>query len=335
MLRDLRVQKTVHPAFRSANQSDVLDPTTNSLAYLYFLSARLKAGKSRDDSYLLSLSHAFSSKFSNQVWIAPGKVKAFAQSVCAIAEPYLYANTATHFLTPIHAMLIKFTILSKHFSVVRPILDLDISNIKQSKFDLKMQDFLLYFYYGVIINSILCHDHVYLHTAPATHTSWIQIEAYRKCVLTNLLPLFTPPTTSRMLQTHCGAYQNWPKPSNPEQHRKPMQAFKATEVFGNYGLATRHAILGLTKTFLTLSILDITKATLNDGKGLASISVKDNLMVFFHDEREDFAEILKAMTFSKIISKEEHSLQISKEFIGSLTRFLRPVAVMGAEKDEV
>ncbi|KAI8843108.1 hypothetical protein BC829DRAFT_401071 [Chytridium lagenaria] len=294
MLRDLvetallagdsyeRVQKTVYPAFRSANQTvfltqnsdldplrDVLDPATNSLAYLYFLSARLKAGKGRDDSYFLSLSHAFSSKFSNQVWIAPGKVKAFAQSVCSIAERYRVLT----------------------FEKLRRAVE----------------------FFEICI------------TVPATHTSWIQIEAYRKCVLTNFIatgksytmPKFTSPTTSRMLQTNCGAYQELAKALESE-------LLKSTELLGKSGN------LGLARQSYGLAT-----PTLNDGV-TRNTQVESAVLSLFKRKSHD----------SKIISKEDYSLQISKEFIGKVLLMdgrgdrLNSLPSgsgqwMGAEKDEV
>ncbi|KAJ3214855.1 hypothetical protein HDU67_001120 [Dinochytrium kinnereticum] len=397
-----QVQRLVYPLYRTANQNafalqpgepdpldSILDPKTNSLAYLYFLTSRLKAGRPQDDARLLSLVHTFANVYSEQVWIAPTRVKSMALGVCSIADrlgkPGLVVAilkklltqspsimdplSLNHQLTSVHFLLARYCLLSKQFNVARSIIDIDISDIKKSRFELRIQDYLLYFYYGGII-----YTHLKIYTraqeffelcfsTPSHAVSLIQIEAYRKCLLMHFIatgdvysaPKYTAPIMTRMLQTHGAQYQDLAKSIEAAAKQKAQTEFlKATELLsksGNIGLARKcfqsaiqHSILGLTKTYLTLPLVDIPKtishdfpsidlekevlSLIQDGKVLASISFRDNGMVSFHDEHEGYAggetvtllekEIFRMVSLSEVITKEEQHLQTSKEFIGKI-----------------
>ncbi|KAJ3186363.1 COP9 signalosome complex subunit 3 [Gaertneriomyces sp. JEL0708] len=281
-----------------------LDPAHHSLAYLFVLVARM-AASTAPDLQLLQYSVRFAESFDRkQIFIYPQKMREFGshltkmvdaaeQPLAAVlplkyvcekwSEPY---GNKGHQLTPMHAHLTKYCILSKAYATALPILDSDIDEVEPQKFDLQYQDFLLYHYYGGIIYATLKRFERAARffrlcvVAPApTVASAIQVEAYRKLILVSLiingrapaLPKYVNNAVVRACKSYASSYTEFAQSfASLNAARLENEFRKHQEEFvshNNRGLAlqclqalTRKNIQQLTETYITLSLTDIAKA---------------------------------------------------------------------------
>ncbi|KAJ3097661.1 COP9 signalosome complex subunit 3 [Phlyctochytrium planicorne] len=430
-----KVQKLVHPKYKMENPSTflsggevdplatgILNAKQHSLAYLYFLTTRIKAtipstptGPARSASfheYLASSSSSSSSSsapaqvtgrmlkdwklvlhftrnFSDQIWISPSKVKALATGICDLAErlgkpamavgPLLDLirrsqrvfdpQSDHHQLTFLHVPLLKFALLSRQLRAVKQLLDLDLSYIAKDHWDIKTKDFLLYCYYGgnVYVGLKEYSRAIELYElcliTPANAISSIQIEAYRRLLLTKIVEsgkLYTLPKNvsnpiSRGIGSFATPYQDFAKAieksivsKNVPETQKFIEVFARNNHLGLSKLCFMnmlcHSILGLTKTFITLSLADMNNGVagshslwqienevlslVQSQKIYASISHKDGGMVSFHDDEEKYDSetlvqlmeeaTIKVIKLSKVIAREEQIIATSKDFVGKV-----------------
>ncbi|KAJ3143773.1 COP9 signalosome complex subunit 3, partial [Irineochytrium annulatum] len=364
-----RVSKNLLPALRMMNPQSLaqgtdcdplgdrlINPTDHSLAYLYILVARFKQDQRSPESVVLAhvdLASEFSKSFdARQVWLAPDMMLQLGQQLGLVADrlgmlgmpvgiirnlllrsSYVYrvsgGGAPTHSLTTLHPILMKYCLLSKMYSMARPIVMTELTSIEQEKFELTIQTFLLYHYYGGMVliglkEFGLALDFFHLCiSAPANACSAIQVEAHRKHILVSLLhtghvtqlPKYTSQVVTRSCASQSQAYADFAKAfesGNPA--RVAAELAKHLDVFTrhrNFGLArqcmddlVRREIIKLTRTYLTLSLVDIAKAVgiegasdvdlavaaerevlrlVDEGKVFATISHADGGMVSFHD----------------------------------------------------
>ncbi|KAH8398358.1 hypothetical protein KR215_008865 [Drosophila sulfurigaster] len=200
-------------------------------------------------------------------------------------------------LTPIHADLCQLSLKAKHFNVVLPFLDTDITDISTVAAECKNQQqqqpqhtldanndakyFLLYYYYGGMIYTAVKNYERALYffevciTTPAMAMSHIMLEAYKKFLMVSLIVegkiAYIPKNAQvigrfmKPLANHYHDLVNVYDNSSSEELR--ILILKYSEAFtrdNNMGLAKQVAtslykrnIQRLTKTFLTLSLSDV------------------------------------------------------------------------------
>ncbi|KAH8366124.1 hypothetical protein KR093_009332 [Drosophila rubida] len=200
-------------------------------------------------------------------------------------------------LTPIHADLCQLSLKAKHFDVVLPFLDADITDISTVAAECKNQQqqqpqhtldanndakyFLLYYYYGGMIYTAVKNYERALYffevciTTPAMAMSHIMLEAYKKFLMVSLIVegkiAYIPKNAQvigrfmKPLANHYHDLVNVYDNSSSEELR--ILILKYSEAFtrdNNMGLAKQVAtslykrnIQRLTKTFLTLSLSDV------------------------------------------------------------------------------
>ncbi|KAF8939510.1 hypothetical protein BGZ58_009515 [Dissophora ornata] len=265
-LKDLSEQVFAARPQGQTDPMDALSPALHSLAYLYFLLQRCKA------------SHGFHPALMEKVW-------EFVNT-CDGEQIQQASNKALYFAEALVKMATdtqQTCLLAQSFKDIIPILDNDISDVKRQHTQINYKDFLLYHYYGGMIYAYIKNFERSVEffklavSAPAEVASQIQIEAYKKYVLTGLLhygkvpnlPKYTATAVHRSRKAHCGPYDDfaaaYEKKSN-NAIRTELEKIKQVLVRDkNYGLAKqcmealhRRNIQDLTRTYLTLSIKDIT-----------------------------------------------------------------------------
>ncbi|KAI8594767.1 hypothetical protein EDD21DRAFT_330031 [Dissophora ornata] len=296
-LKDLSEQVFAARPQGQTDPMDALSPALHSLAYLYFLLQRCKASHGFHPALMEKVWEFVNTCDGEQIQQASNKALYFAEALVKMAtdtqQPIIAIRPLAVFiqrlqtspgqLTMIHPLLAKTCLLAQSFKDIIPILDNDISDVKRQHTQINYKDFLLYHYYGGMIYAYIKNFERSVEffklavSAPAEVASQIQIEAYKKYVLTGLLhygkvpnlPKYTATAVHRSRKAHCGPYDDfaaaYEKKSN-NAIRTELEKIKQVLVRDkNYGLAKqcmealhRRNIQDLTRTYLTLSIKDIT-----------------------------------------------------------------------------
>nr|SVE76337.1 EOG090X04TU [Daphnia longispina] len=230
-------------------------------------------------------------------------------------------------LTSIHANLLQLCLMSQNLKPALEFLNVDISEINPENGYFDAKHFLLYYYYGGVINMAVKNFERALYsfevalTTPSSAVSHIMLESYKKYILVSLilhgkvapLPKYTSQVVNRLLKPMSAIYHEITtvfatnKPTSLElvlqKHRELLQREN------NWGLAKqvqqslyKKIIQRLTQTFLTLSLSDmalrvqlpsvieaekLVLTMIEDGDIYASISQKDG-MVLFHDNPDKY-----------------------------------------------
>ncbi|KAG0024147.1 hypothetical protein BGZ80_005694 [Entomortierella chlamydospora] len=276
---------------------DTLSPAIHSFAYLYFLVYRCKASHGFHPALLEKVWAFVTTCDGEQVRLASDKALSFAEALVKMAtesfQPIIAIRPLAVFirrlqaspgqLTMIHPLLAKTCLLAQSFKDIIPIIDNDISDVDPQHTKINYKDFLLYHYYGGMIYAYLKKFDRAVEffklavSAPAEVASAIQIEAYKKYVLTSLLhygkvpvlPKYTANPVQRCLKAHCGPYAEFASAYEKKTNnviKTELEKIKPILIRDkNYGLAKqcmealhRRNIQDLTRTYLTLSIEDIT-----------------------------------------------------------------------------
>ncbi|KAI1308740.1 hypothetical protein EDD11_004178 [Mortierella claussenii] len=285
---------------RSQGQTDPIDtlsPATHSFAYLYFLVYRCKDSHGFHPALLEKVWAFVTTCDGEQVRLAPDKALRFAEALVKMAtessQPIIAIRPLSVFirrlqaspgeLTMIHPLLAKTCLLAQSFKDIVPIIDNDISDVNPSLTHVNYKDFLLYHYYGGMIYAYLKKFERAVEffkltvSAPAEVVSAIQIEAFKKYVLTSLLhygkvpvlPKYTANPVNRCIKSQCAAYTEFAAAYEKRSNnviKTEFEKIKSVLVRDrNFGLAKqcmevlhRRNIQDLTRTYLTLSIEDIT-----------------------------------------------------------------------------
>ncbi|KAK4474359.1 hypothetical protein MN116_001522 [Schistosoma mekongi] len=187
-------------------------------------------------------------------------------------------------LTPLHCDLCQLALAAKMFSPTFSVLDTDILEIEQNGTALEAKDYLLYFYYGGMIYGAVKNWERSLHflelclIIPAVSSSCILIEAAKKIILISLIlhgKFSTVPETPvayfmspRPWKCYCQPYLELAtafRSNNPDDLISFVDLHR--ELFTadfNFGLVkqvlkchVKFRIQSLTKTFITLSLIDV------------------------------------------------------------------------------
>lgn len=241
-------------------------------------------------------------------------------------------------LTSVHADLCQLCLDAKCFRPALDFLDVDITDINKENGVFDVEHFLLYYHYGGMIYAAVKNFERALYffeavlTTPATHISNIVVEAYKKHLILTLLlhcklpetvlPKYTSQCVSRYRRQLGPAYlklaSEYPSLKYEKVRRIVQLHNRAYERDDNVGLikqclAALHKrnIQRLTKTFLTLSLKDVSQHVglsgekeaesyilqmIEDGEIFATINQRDG-MVVFHDNPEKFDN---AIIFKKL-----------------------------------
>lgn len=208
-------------------------------------------------------------------------------------------------LTSIHSDVCLLSLTSKCLKpVLQRILCHDINDISKENGHFDVKYFLLYYYYGgMIYAAVKDFDRalIFFEAALTTQSmavSHIMIESYKKYVLISLivygkimpLPKYTPQVVSRFIRGFCDPYINIAQSyssNNPEEvkavitkHQTVFQSDK-NEGLVKQVLNSLHKknIQRLTKTFLTLSLTDVSSR------------------VFLENEREAEDRVVRMVSF--------------------------------------
>ncbi|KAI9469331.1 hypothetical protein BDB00DRAFT_863057 [Zychaea mexicana] len=228
-----KLMQLSEPQYQSATTGNldpltVLDPAENSLGFLFFLTARCAAVTDADVAQFLvqAVDHFVRVFKPAQLMYAPARITHIAHALENLSKvlrnpviPIVPLMIAIERLTPekntltsLHAPLAKASVLAKMYHQPLEVLDYDIENVNPTDYDISIKSFLLYHYYSAMIYignksfERAIEFLVLVISAPAQVISAIQVEAYKKYILTSLIhygrvpPL--PRYTSVILEKH-------------------------------------------------------------------------------------------------------------------------------------
>ena len=326
------------------NPLQVWDLLRTSVAYFLVLSARLQDNQPDLLGYCLKFA-----KCVNYQHLGPlGKadVKLFAERLIKYGHAqsrkglilvlkYLCIGFSQGgYFTEFHTLFVKECLIEKTFRVALDVLVMDLDHYDTKKFMITAQDILMYHYYSGLLwaglkewskataSLLFCLLH------PAQVTSGIQIEAYKRLILIQLLmdgkmkplPKSLGPVVSKTLKHGTILYSELSRIYESGQVVKFQQKIEADhqlfEKDGTVGLVKQclvsmvtFKIQKLTQTYLTLSLDDVARSigpealeVIGDperhilkmvelGKVYALISHQDNGKVSFKERPEDYDTI--------------------------------------------
>ncbi|GAA5843121.1 hypothetical protein JCM5353_007204 [Sporobolomyces roseus] len=350
---------------------DLLHPYEKTVGYLYILNARLGV-QSPDLRSLMPRVYAFMSNFEqSQARLVYEQITLLTQRLGALAsayndlsiyfEPYKllvqrWAPTGT--LTSFHSTFLRQIILSKAYAVAKDILYVDITDVDKSLFPIKYQDHLVYHYLGGTILALL-GDYVRASdlleicaSAPGPAVSLIQLDAYKKLVLVQLLaygktlplPKYTTQTASNAYKTLCTPYNDYVFAFSSLDKMKVANAReKARETFTrdhNLGLVSlvdeslrRRIIQKLTMTWSTLSLGQLTNLLGMDGSNDGQVDEVEREVMGMVSNGQLFATISTLGEGSKAQDKivkfeDDPEPYLSHETVQRVTKAIQKAKVL-------
>ncbi|KAI7881522.1 uncharacterized protein EV154DRAFT_523439 [Mucor mucedo] len=222
----------------------VLNPSTHSLAYLYFITARCQDANAGTALQLFQILSHFIQVFDiEQVRLSTTHFTLIGKALLHLAKilekpllPLTAFSTAigrfacsTNTLTSLHAPFVQACILAKNYSYPLSILDCDIEIIEPAKYDVNIQNFLQYYYYGSIAyignqkyDRALDFLSIVISAPTQKAISAIQVAAYKKFILVSLiyegqiraLPKYTAQIVEKVCKTQSQPYLNLLKTFN-------------------------------------------------------------------------------------------------------------------------
>ncbi|KAI0772311.1 hypothetical protein BD413DRAFT_544080 [Trametes elegans] len=346
-----------------------LDPQENTLGFLYILSARLHSSSAPTPT--LAVIENFCSQFDpSQARLAPERMTFLAKGIVRVSESsnnVKYAlvslyNLVTRYppnlsyLTTLHAIFVKTCVATGHYTTALPILAVPITAVETSLSDLHYNDNLVYHYSGGVALGALKRwreSEEFFETcvsAPAQVPAAIQLEAYKKLVLVQLIqyghtvspPKYTHPALPRLLKgSQYGAFVKM-YPAQASALRafvtKEQDAFAKDQNMGLINQAIDRApvwlIKKLTATYLTLGLTDIGRevgidsedeiravilSMIDSGELNASISADDT--VTFADVVPKFSKetldrvLVQAQAHNQALQDVERTVNASKDYL--------------------
>ncbi|KAL5639754.1 hypothetical protein ACGC1H_006361 [Rhizoctonia solani] len=320
---------------------DIIDPTQCTLAALFILSARVMP-ESPTPPPLQYISHFCTNFNPEHARLAPERVTLLAQGIYNLAErsqalpeaiPLLMSLVRRYpphvgYLTTIHPLLLMACVQTRHFTTVVPILAEGITEIDTQISDVQYTDNLQYHYLGGCVYAALkrfkeAEDFFETAvTAPATVASAIQLEAYKKLGLIQLIlygelrnpPRYVSSSVTRVYKAQT-AYLNFAKAygiANPNEI--PASDVEIFTRDNNMGLLKQAiaripywAVHKLTKVYVSLSLAEIGQAIkITD---LAAVRTLIQTMI-------TTGEIHATITPSGIVKFEDAPLQTINEVEG-------------------
>ncbi|GAA5977760.1 hypothetical protein JCM5350_006171 [Sporobolomyces pararoseus] len=311
---------------------EMLRPENSTVGYLHILVARLSVPQP-DLNVLMPRVMDWSKNFEpNQARIAYDQVCQLLVRLGSIAqtlrnhqvhlEPFKtivqrYAPTGT--LTSFHPAFLRTVFSYRAYELAREVLYTDITDVDKVSFPIVYQDHLLYHYLAGTIVALL-GDYVRASdlleicvSAPGPAVSLIQLDAYKKLVLVQLLaygktlplPKYTSSAAQNAYKSLLAPYNDYVVAFNSLDKTRLFAAKeKARESFTrdhNMGLVSlveqslrRRIISKLTQTWSTLSLGQLTKLLGMDEKDEAQVEAVEREVLGMVQSRELFATISDA-----------------------------------------
>ncbi|KAM5541026.1 hypothetical protein V8D89_005337 [Ganoderma adspersum] len=357
----------------------VLDPQTNTLGFLYILSARLHSAGTASQAANAALPdaiEAFTSKFDPpQARFAPDRVSMLGKDIARFYEGVNNAKAAIGplsnliqryppkpaYLTTLHPVLLKLCVAHRYFTAALPVLSHPITAIDTTLSDLTYNDNLIYHYAGGIALAALkrwpqAEEFFEICvTAPAQVPAAIQLEAFKKLVLVQLIqygetippPKYTLPALLRQIKNT--PYQGFTKQYPAQVNFLRQIAMKDQDIYmqeKNWGLVSQAIdrapvwlIKKLTATYLTLGLGDIGKEVGIDSpeevretilsmidSGEINASISEDGTVTFSDPVPQFSKdeldqmLVDAQEHSRLLFEIERGVNASKEYLTKAMR---------------
>ncbi|GAA6016135.1 hypothetical protein JCM11491_000678 [Sporobolomyces phaffii] len=308
---------------------DALRPEQHCVGYLYILNAKLAAQDAdltklmpkvmdwahnfdpiqgrivleQVNQLLGRLHHASQAIKDYQIYLGPLQL---------VTQRWAPAGTLTSF----HPLFLRTVFHYRAYHAAREILYIDITDVDKTTFPIKYQDHLLYHYLGGTILALL-GDYVRASdlleicvSAPGSAVSLIQLDAYKKLVLVQLLaygktlplPKYTTPPAQNAYKSLLGVYNEYVGAFASLDKTKLFSAReKGRDVFTrdhNLGLVhlveqslRRRVIQKLTSTWSTLSLGQLTKLVGMDDRVDAQVEDVEREIARMVESRDLFATI--------------------------------------------
>ncbi|KAK9767822.1 hypothetical protein K7432_002051 [Basidiobolus ranarum] len=350
---------------------ELLNPIEHSLGYLYFLTARCyqeNVNLSLLYSHVLNFLEQFDKRqiihgLKRFYQLAPILIKFSSSSGKPIlaTRPLLLAIkkiVPEGTLTPLHPILIKECLLGKLYTDALAILDVNITEVDPKVTHIKVQDHLLYHYYGAMIYIGLkqfsrAAEFLELVIAtPSVGTSAIQVEAYKKHVLVSLLlegqlinlPKYTAPCVIQAIKVLCAPYLDLAaaySSLNVSRVKAELMIHESSFIKDrNYGLVSqcldalyRRNILQLTRTYLTLSMEDIAKTVGFEGPTATQEAEKYVLQMI--ESGDIFASIRYRPEGSMVSFEDNPDCHNTSETLNALNQKLQLASEIGKRVSKI
>ncbi|KAI0820144.1 hypothetical protein BC628DRAFT_1399117 [Trametes gibbosa] len=346
-----------------------LDPERNTLGFLYILSARLHSASAPTPN--ISIIENFCNQFDPaQARCAPERVTLLAKGIVRVSEssntmkyalaPLLSLVTRypphLSYLTTLHAIFVKTCVTTSHFTAALPVLAVPITAVDINLSDLHYNDNLVYHYSGGMALGALkrwreAEEFFEICvSAPAHVPAAIQLEAYKKLVLVQLIqygktsaaPKYTHPALSRLLKNTQYSALLKMYPARVDTLRiyvtKEQEYFAQDRNLGLINQAIDRApvwlIKKLTATYLTLGLADIGRevgidseeeiraiiVSMIDAQEINATISADNT-VTFADVVPKFSKdeldriLVQAQEHNRVLLDVERAVNASKEYL--------------------
>ncbi|GAA5979632.1 hypothetical protein JCM11641_007895 [Rhodosporidiobolus odoratus] len=311
---------------------DVLTPGQHTVGYLYILNARLAANMpdlATLGPKILGFAEGFvpqeARQVGEQVSYFASQLVSLAQSTreasstalsLLVEDPAISVNafktlvqrySQPGYLTHLHPQFLQLVMATGQYPAALEVLSDDINDFDKQLYPVKYQDHLLYHYLG---GTILALSRDYTRaadlleiavSAPGSSASMIQIDAFKKLVLVQLLahgrlhplPKYTSNALSQAIKALCGGYIEYASAFVSLNRKKIDQArekgWEGFEKDLNTGLVhlcdaslRRRQIQHLTQTYITQSLGEITAQVgmdPNDEKALDAVETEIRGMI--------------------------------------------------------
>jgi COP9 signalosome complex subunit 3 len=267
------------------------------MTYFLIMSARL-----RSNNLDLSICYEFAKVFDPEVVggiISSADINLFCDRLMRVATDPTGANhmkaiaclkhlcirfSCGYHLSPFHVPFIKLCLAAKAYTTAINILDIELSEFSEV-FQLSAQDVILYYYYGGLVYMGLkkfeqaSEFFQMAINAPAQVTSAIQIEAYKRLLIIDLiafgkptpLPKYLSAAVGKALRSNIKGYDDFAKAYESGNLKHITDKFQQNEqTFARDGMTglVKQSIVAffstkishLTRTYITLSLTDIQSA---------------------------------------------------------------------------
>ncbi|GAA5942099.1 uncharacterized protein JCM15063_002004 [Sporobolomyces koalae] len=308
---------------------ELLDPSQHTVGYLYILCARL-VYPPVDVQALLPRVLGWVRTFDPpQARLVPDQVALLMQRLETIAQE---ANDGSIFIEPckillqrwaprgtlttFHSSFVRFVVDARAYESARPVIDIDITDVDKSTFPVKYLDHLIYHYLAGTIAAVL-GDYVRASdlleicvSAPGPAVSLIQLDAYKKLVLVQLvafgktlpLPKYTTSAAHTAFKALSGPYTEFvtafathDKANLIASREKHRESFITDHNLGLVVLVEQslhvRIIQKLTQTWSTLSLSKLTKMLKMDPTDSTQLEQVENQLLTMVQNGQLFATI--------------------------------------------
>jgi COP9 signalosome complex subunit 3 len=314
--------RALNQKYQNKDPLELLDPAKHTCAYLFILNARLHS-----DSNNITFLQRFVSSF-----VYSGALKEEFQLLMTwlskqpldLAQPFMVQLAIT--ASKQKCLVIQVPALIASIQLKR--IDQGLLIIKEpiEEFHCDVKQFLLYYYYGgmVYLASKQYENAIEFFTTtlyvPTMNPSHVQLEAYKKLLFSSFIqsgktvsiPSHIPMAVSKMISSAAQVYSNLVEYLESFQFQKvqeqmELESVKQTLVAdGNFGLfkqcliaMVRYHIIQLTKTYLTLSLVDMERLLGPIAISFMKSKTLEDILIEMIAEQVIYAKIADGMVYFK------------------------------------